>query len=117
MGHGDRNKMKRNKDNEWKPSIRKLGSSYYIDIEELSTFFDVRAEMRAQELDEWFSQNDIDDLGVQLVGAEIDGGIEELDYLIRVLTYLKNSHILDKVKNVDQLLENFPAVPIDKSEE
>ena len=109
--------MRRNKDNEWKPSIRKLGSSYYIDIEELSTFFDVRAEMRAQELDEWFSQNDIDDLGVQLVGAEIDGGIEELDYLIRVLTYLKNAHILDKVKNVEQLLENFPAVPIDKSEE
>ena len=109
--------MRRNKDNEWKPSIRKLGSSYYIDIEELSAFFDVRAEMRAQELDEWFSQNDIDDLGVQLVGAEIDGGIEELDYLIRVLTYLKNAHILDKVKNVEQLLENFPAVPIDKSEE
>ena len=109
--------MRRNKDNEWKPSIRKLGSSYYIDIDELSEFFDVRAEMRAQELDEWFSQNDIDDLGVQLVGAEIDGGIEELDYLIRVLTYLKNSHILDKVKNVEQLLENFPAVPIDKSEE
>jgi hypothetical protein len=109
--------MRRNKDNEWKPSIRKLGSSYYIDIEELSTFFDVRAEMRAQELDEWFSQNDIDDLGVQLVGAEIDGGIEELDYLIRVLTYLRNSHILDKVKNVEQLLENFPAKSIDKTEE
>ena len=109
--------MRRNKDNEWKPSIRKLGNRYYIDIVELSEFFDVRAEMRAQELDEWFSQNDLDDLGVQLVGAEIDGGIEELDYLIRVLTYLKNSHILDKVKNVDQLLENFPAVPIDKSEE
>jgi hypothetical protein len=109
--------MRRNKDNEWKPSIRKLGSSYYIDIEELETFFDVRAEMRAQELDEWFSQNDIDDLGVQMVGAEIDGGIEELDYLIRVLTYLRNSHILDKVKNVEQLLENFPAKSIDKTEE
>ena len=109
--------MTRNREGDWKPSIRKLGSSYYIDIEELSEFFDVRAEMRAQELDEWFSQNDIDDLGVQLVGAEIDGGIEELDYLIRVLTYLKNAHILDKVKNVEQLLENFPAVPIDKSEE
>jgi hypothetical protein len=109
--------MRRGKGGEWKPSIRKLGSSYYIDIEELETFFDVRAEMRAQELDEWFSQNDIDDLGVQLVGAEIDGGIEELDYLIRVLTYLRNSHILDKVKNVEQLLENFPAKSIDKTEE
>ena len=109
--------MRRNKDKEWKPSIRKLGSSYYIDIDELSEFFDVRAEMRAQELDEWFSQNDIDDLGVQLVGAEIDGGIEELDYLIRVLTYLRNSHILDKVKNVEQLLENFPAKSLDKTEE
>ncbi len=109
--------MRRNKDNEWQPSIRKLGSKYYIDIEELSEFFDVRAEMRGQELDEWFSQNDIDDLGVQLVGAEIDGGIEELDYLIRVLTYLRNSHILDKVKNVEQLLENFPAQSIDKTEE
>ena len=108
--------MRRNKDNEWKPSIRKLGSSYYIDIEELSTFFDVRAEMRAQELDEWFSQNDIDDLGVQLVGAEIDGGIEELDYLIRVLTYLKNSHILDKVKTVEDM-ENFFPQSIDKTEE
>ena len=109
--------MRRNKDNEWQPSIRKLGSKYYIDIEELSEFFDVRAEMRSQELDEWFSENDIDDIGVQLVGAEIDGGIEELDYLIRVLTYLRNSHILDKVKNVEQLLENFPAQSIDKTEE
>ena len=109
--------MTRNREGDWKPSIRKLGSSYYIDIDELSEFFDVRAEMRAQELDEWFSQNDIDDLGVQLVGAEIDGGIEELDYLIRVLTYLKNSHILDKVKNVEQLLENFPAKSLDKTEE
>ena len=109
--------MRRNKDNEWRPSIRKVGGKHYIDIEELSEFFDVRAEMRAQELDEWFSQNDIDDLGVQLVGAEIDGGIEELDYLIRVLTYLRNSHILDKVKNVDDLLENFPAKSLDKTEE
>ena len=109
--------MRRNKDNEWKPSIRKIGGRHYIDMEELETFFDVRAEMRAQELDEWFSQNDIDDLGVQLVGAEIDGGIEELDYLIRVLTYLRNSHILDKVKNVEQLLENFPAKSLDKTEE
>ena len=38
--------MKRNKDNEWKPNIRKLGNRYYIDMEELETFFDVRAEMR-----------------------------------------------------------------------
>ena len=109
--------MRRNKDNEWKPSIRKLGSSYYIDMVELAAFLGVRADMRAQELDEWFSQNDIDDLGVQLVGAEIDGGIEELDYLIKVLAYLRNSHVLDKVKNVDDLLENFPAESIDKTEE
>ncbi len=109
--------MRRNKEQEWKPSIRKLGNRHYIDIEELSEFFDVRAEMRSQELDEWFSENDIDDIGVQLVGAEIDGGIEELDYLIRVLTYLRNSHILDKVKNVEQLLENFPQKSIDKTEE
>lgn len=108
--------MRRNKDNEWKPSIRKLGNKYYVDIDEISTFFDVRAEMRAQELDEWFSQNDIDDLGVQLVGAEIDGGIEELDYLIRVLTYLKNSHILDKVKTVEDM-ENFFPQSLDKTEE
>ena len=109
--------MRRNKENEWKPSIRKLGDSYYIDMVELSAFFGVRADMRAQELDEWFSNNDIDDLGVQLVGAEIDGGIEELDYLMRVLTYLRNSHVLDKVKNVDDLLENFPQKSLDKSEE
>ena len=109
--------MRKNKDNEWKPSIRKLGSSYYIDMVELAAFLGVRADMRAQELDEWFSQNDIDDLGVQLVGAEIDGGIEELDYLIKVLAYLRNSHVLDKVKNVDDLLENFPAESIDKTEE
>lgn len=108
--------MRRNKDNEWKPSIRKLGNKYYVDIDEISTFFDVRAEMRAQELDEWFTKNDIDDLGVQLVGAEIDGGIEELDYLIRVLTYLKNSHILDKVKTVEDM-ENFFPQSIDKTEE
>ena len=108
--------MRRNKDNEWKPSIRKLGNKYYVDIDEISTFFDVRAEMRAQELDEWFTKNDIDDLGVQLVGAEIDGGIEELDSLIRVLTYLKNSHILDKVKTVEDM-ENFFPQSIDKTEE
>ena len=62
-------------DNEgdWKPSIRKLGNRYYIDIVELETFFDVRAEMRAQELDEWFSKNDLDEPGVIEVGAEIDG--------------------------------------------
>ena len=108
--------MRRNKDNEWKPSIRKLGNKYYVDIDEISTFFDVRAEMRAQELDEWFTKNDIDDLGVQLVGAEIDGGIEELDYLIRVFTYLKNSHILDKVKTVEDM-ENFFPQSIDKTEE
>ena len=108
--------MRRNKDNEWKPSIRKIGGRHYIDMEELETFFDVRAEMRAQELDEWFSKNDIDDLGVQLVGAEIDGSIEELDYLIRVLSYLRHSHILDKVKTVDDL-EKFFGKTLDKTEE
>ena len=51
---------------------------------ELETFFDVRAEMRAQELDEWFSQNDLDEPGVMEVGAEIDGSISELDYLVKV---------------------------------
>ena len=108
--------MRRNKENEWKPSIRKIGCRHYIDMIELETFFDVRAEMRAQELDEWFSKNDIDDLGVQLVGAEIDGSIEELDYLFRVLSYLRHSHILDKVKTVDDL-EKFFGKPLDKTEE
>ena len=108
--------MRRNKENEWKPSIRKIGGRHYIDMIELETFFDVRAEMRAQELDEWFSKNDIDDLGVQLVGAEIDGSIEELDYLFRVLSYLRHSHILDKVKTVDDLEKFFPKT-LDKTEE
>ena len=108
--------MKRNKDNEWKPSIRKLGNKYYIDIEELSDFFDVRAEMRAQELDEWFSKNDVDEPGVMEVGAEIDGSISELDYLIKVLAYLKSNHILDKVKTVGDL-EKFFGKSLDKTEE
>jgi hypothetical protein len=106
--------MRRNKDNEWKPSIRKVGGRHYIDMEELETFFDVRAEMRAQELDEWFSQNDIDDLGVQLVGAEIDGSIEELDYLIKVLRYLRSSHILNQIKNVEDFEKFFPKT-LDKT--
>ncbi len=108
--------MRKNKDNEWQPRIRKLGNRYYIDIEELETFFDVRAEMRAQELDEWFSQNDIDEPGVMEVGAEIDGSISELDYLVNVLSYLRNSHILDKVKTVDDLEKFFPKT-LDKTEE
>ena len=95
--------MKRNKDNEWKPSIRKLGNKYYIDIEELSDFFDVRAEMRAQELDDWFSNNDLDDQTVMEVGAEIDGSMEELDYLRRVFSYLRNSHALSRVKDLTDL--------------
>ena len=108
--------MRRNKDNEWQPSIRKLGNRYYIDIEELCDFFDVRAEMRAQELDEWFSQNNLDEPGVMEVGAEIDGSIAELDYLIKVLAYLKSNHILDKVKTVDDLEKFFPKT-LDISEE
>ena len=108
--------MRRNKDNEWKPSIRKLGNRYYIDIVELETFFDVRAEMRAQELDEWFSQNDLDEPGVMEVGAEIDGSIAELDYLVGVLSYLRHSHILDKVKTVEDL-EKFFTKTLDKTEE
>lgn len=108
--------MRRNKDNEWQPSIRKLGNRYYIDIVELETFFDVRAEMRAQELDEWFSQNDLDEPGVMEVGAEIDGSIAELDYLVNVLSYLRNSHILDKVKTVGDLEKYFPKT-LDKTEE
>ena len=108
--------MRRNKDNEWTPSIRKLGNKYYIEIEELSDFFDVRAEMRAQELDEWFSKNDLEEPGVIEVGAEIDGSIAELDYLIKVLAYLKSNHILDKVKTVDDLEKFFPKT-LDISEE
>ena len=99
--------MKRNKDDEWKPSIRKLGGRYYIDMEELETFFDVRAEMRSQELDEWFSNHDFDDPGVAEVGAEIDGSIEELDYLVKVLKYLRSSHILNSVKNVEDFEKIF----------
>ena len=105
--------MKRNKDNEWKPSIRKVGGRYYIDMVELETFFDVRAEMRAQELDEWFSKNDLDDPGVMEVGAEIDGSIEELDYLVRVLAYLRNSHILSSVKTVEDF-EKIIGKPLTK---
>ena len=108
--------MRRNKDNEWKPSIRKIGGRHYIDMVELETYFDVRAEMRAQELDEWFSKNDVDEPGVMEVGAEIDGSIAELDYLVMVLTYLRNSHILDKVKTVDDLEKFFPK-SLDKTEE
>ena len=99
--------MRRNKDNEWKPSIRKIGGRHYIDMEELETFFDVRAEMRSQELDEWVSNNDLDNPGVAEVAAEIDGSIEELDYLIKVLRYLRSSHILNSIKNVDDLEKIF----------
>jgi hypothetical protein len=108
--------MRKNKEGEWKPSIRKLGSSYYIDMVELAAFLAVRADMRSQELDEWFSKNDFDDPGVAEVGAEIDGSIEELDYLIKVLSYLRNSHVLDKVKNVEDLEKFFPKT-LDKTEE
>ena len=107
--------MRRNKDQEWKPSIRKIGGRHYIDMIELETFFDVRAEMLSQDLDEWFSKNDLDEPGVAEVAAEIDGQIEELDYLVRVLSYLRHSHILDKVKTVDDLEKMFPA--IDKTNE
>ena len=72
--------------------------------------------MRAQELDEWFSQNNLDEPGVMEVGAEIDGSIAELDYLIKVLAYLKSNHILDKVKTVDDL-EKFFGKTLDKTEE
>ena len=82
---------------------------------ELETFFDVRAEMRAQELDEWLSKNELDEPGVVEVAAEFDGAMEELDYLIKVLSYLRNSHILDKVKTVEDLEKYFPT--IDKTTE
>ena len=95
--------MKRNKDGDWRPSIRKIGSRYYIDMEEIETFFEVRAEMRSQELDDWFSNNDLDDQTVMEVGAEIDGSMEELDYLKRVFNYLRNSHALNSVKNLEDL--------------
>ena len=108
--------MKRNKDNEWKPSIRKIGGRHYIDMIELETFFDVRAEMLSQDLDEWFSKNDLDEPGVAEVAAEIDGQIEELDYLVKVLSYLRNSHILSQVKTVDDL-EKFFGKTLDKTEE
>ena len=99
--------MRRNKGGEWTPSIRKIGGNYYIDMVELAAFLGVRADMRAQELDDWFSKNDIDDPGVAEVGAEIDGSIEELDYLIRVLSYLRNSHVLNSVKNVEDFEKIF----------
>ena len=108
--------MRRNKDNEWKPSMRKLGSSYYIDMVELAAFLAVRADMRSQELDEWLSKNDLDDPGVVEVAAEMDGAMEELDYLVKVLSYLRNSHVLDKVKTVEDL-EKFFGKTLDKSEE
>ena len=95
--------MKRNKDNDWRPSIRKIGNKYYIDMEEIETFFEVRAEMRSQELDDWFSNNDLDDTTVMEVGAEIDGSMEELDYLRRVFSYLRNSHALSKIKDITDL--------------
>jgi hypothetical protein len=95
--------MKRNKDGDWRPSIRKIGSRYYIDMEEIETFFEVRAEMRSQELDDWFSNNDLDDQTVMEVGAEIDGSMEELDYLKRVFNYLRNSHALNSVKTIEDL--------------
>ena len=108
--------MKRNKEGDWRPSIRKLGNKYYVDMEEIETFFEVRAEMRAQELDDWFSNNDLDDQTVAEVGAEIDGSIEELDYLRRVFSYLRNSHALSKVKDINDL-EKIIGKPLDKSGE
>ena len=102
--------MRRNKEGEWSPSIRKIRNKYYIDMEELIDFFDVRAEMRSQELDDWFSNNDVDTPGVMEVGAEIDGSMEELDYLIKVLTYFKSVHDINKIKTVEDLenlLEKF----------
>ena len=72
-------------------------------MEEIETFFEVRAEMRSQELDDWFSNNDLDDQTVMEVGAEIDGSMEELDYLRRVFSYLRNSHALSKIKDIPDL--------------
>ena len=40
--------MNKNSKGDWKPSIRKLGNRYYIDMEEIEMFFEVRGEMRAQ---------------------------------------------------------------------
>ena len=108
--------MKRNKDGDWRPSIRKIGSRYYIDMEEIETFFEVRAEMRSQELDDWFSNNDLDDTTVMEVGAEIDGSMEELDYLRRVFSYLRNSHALSKVKTLEDL-SKIIGKPLDKAGE
>ena len=108
--------MRKNKDNEWKPSIRKMGGNYYIDIVDLMAFFGVRGEMKGQELDEWLSKNDLDEPGVVEVAAEIDGAMEELDYLIKVLSYLRNSHVLSQVKTVDDLEKFFPK-SLDKREE
>ena len=99
--------MPKKKDGEWTPSIRKIGGNYYIDMVELAAFFGVRADMRAQELDEWLSKNELDEPGVVEVAAEIDGSIEELDYLIRVLSYLRNSHVLNSVKNVEDFEKIF----------
>ena len=95
--------MRTNKEGDWRPSIRKLGNKYYVDMEEIETFFEVRAEMRGQELDDWFSNNDLDDQTVMEIGAEIDGSMEELDYLRRIFSYLRNSHALSKVKDISDL--------------
>ena len=108
--------MNKNANGDWKPSIRKLGNRYYIDMEEIEMFFEVRGEMRAQELDDWFSNNDLDDQTVAEVGAEIDGSIEELDYLKRVFSYLRNSHALSRVKDLTDL-EKIIGKPLDKSGE
>jgi hypothetical protein len=59
--------------------------------------------MRGQELDDWFSNNDLDDQTVMEIGAEIDGSMEELDYLRRIFSYLRNSHALSKVKDISDL--------------
>ena len=67
--------MNKNSKGDWKPSIRKLGNRYYIDMEEIEMFFEVRGEMRAQELNDWFSNNDLDQT-VAEVGAEIDGNMK-----------------------------------------
>ena len=103
--------MRRNKEGEWSPSIRKIRNKHYIDMDELIDFFDVRAEMRSQELDEWVSKHELDEPGVVEVAAEIDGSMEELDYLIKVLTYFKASHDINKIKTVEDLENLLKKLP------
>ena len=108
--------MRRNKDGDWQPSIRKIGGKHYIEMEEIIEFFAVRAEMRSQELDEWFSNNDVDEPGVVEVAAEIDGSMEELDYLVKVFNYFQSVHDLNRIKNLSDL-EKLLEKPLDKTVE